>query len=222
MKKDKKFIITAVLCGLLFLVSIVGVVIGLTSANHTGLLYVCYLTDRAIPISYLQDVDPGGLNIGLCEPKELKWCKNRLKTGVARVGAPPTDDDYTVARQAFLNINAQMNLPIFAVGDYEKYEVLVEFGHPSIGSKAPANVTFYRTGNDQCVSKAIIKVKNVVHVRDIFRVLLHEGGHALGLAHDDYPGSVMYASPDNDVWITPTLDRFEDHDRDVIRFAFSE
>lgn len=194
-------IVTIVVATVIFAVTLVLLVFALSKHDEPGLLAVCWEDGKAHYTGCQTPTEP------------LQWNKRDfpLRVAVLPVDNQPTTEGESTARLVVRDWNSQLRFQAFA---------------PELVQPSEANVfLFYGTaydpsnheGGDTSHRMLRNRMQASVHVASVstnvieYRILFHEMGHVLGLAHDPFPASAMYpntleSSEDDLVLMTVTQD----------------
>lgn len=197
-------IIMIVVAAVLAVGAIVGVIYGVTTHTEPGLLTVCWNLDGTA------DYTPG------CSgSSELRWDRDRIPLVV---DAPPDSDEVT---EAVSIVNDQIGCEVLRL-------------HPGAGLTADVNVALDQPLEVGATQEpggsarhlrgasgrmfAVVETTNVTNPTLKTRVLVHEFGHVLGLAHDPFQSSIMYPTqPDSE---EPDFVRFTDSDQALLNSMY--
>lgn len=153
-----------------------GVLYGVLSHKEPGFMEVCWQNGQAIYTN--------------CEKTQpLKWSKTELPL-VYFIDFDSAHKVYvesvTTAAQAW---NREIGSDVFKrTEDKSKAKVLVQWG--SVTGNAGGYTS--HQGDDSGPKRAEVTLVEASDVRAVHRFAMHELGHVLGLAHDDFKSSVMF------------------------------
>lgn len=184
------------------------------------LLPVAILTHEEAGLLTACDTPNGSLNYdGQCF--EVKWDKEQFPLSVSIYTDnrhPPADPDDALSYVVDL-INARLGFTALQKSSSPNADIRIEFEAASLVgdswlSDASGAVLHHRgdDGNLWCE----VRTWNNGTVEMVDKVLTHELGHCLGLAHDDFASSAMYYSVEPDGPVLSRL-RITDHDRKLLR-----
>lgn len=200
-KRTKLGVLLAVF-GALLLSALIGIGVGLYRHTEPTFLLVCWQDDESA--IYVSGIEGG--NTGPCStPVELHWHPDVLPLDVRIVALSGMafdlnfDLEVQATRAAIRTINARLGYQAlnFSLGHGD---VLVHFGIPSELGAPVADCRHFALNGTGLAYRAEIRVRNVEGAIELHQVMVHELGHALGLAHDDYQGSVMYWGTGDVLW----------------------
>lgn len=194
---------------LLFLSVAILLPIAILTHEESGLLTAC-------------DTPSGHLNYdGECY--EVKWEKDQFPLSVSiytNNPHPPADPDDALKYAVDL-INDSLGFTALARSSSPHADIRIEFEAASAGgtwlSDASGAVLHHR--NEDGFLWCEVRTWNNGTVEMVDKVLTHELGHCLGLAHDDFQGSAMYHSVEPDGPVLSRL-RITDHDRKLLRALY--
>lgn len=172
-------------------VVVVALVYGFATYREPGLVRVCDGPGRVARYS-----PPA-----VCDAHDLVWPRDRIPLRVGPA-APAVVD-------AVREVNSQMGFALLRMGEPADVTITLGVSHESSWHDAAAT-----TWHDLAPMHAEIRVSNVGDVATLHAVLVHELGHALGLAHADAEDAVMYPVAGGV--------RFTDADRAIMRRLYGE
>lgn len=202
--------------GVVAVIAIVLVVVGVTTHTEAGLLKICWQDSKAY---YQQDIENRDKQGECANPVKAKWSKERLPLEIV-----PSSDlgnlknkhiDRT--KSAIKLVNGQLGFKAVKYKAEAPGDVYVEWDHAyNQGSSQPGDCRHYLESGKMY---GLIKMRAVGGNRYSYRILVHELGHcALGLAHDDFEGSIMYSPvPDDSMEDKMRFTRFSDHDVELLQ-----
>ena len=131
--------------------------------------------------------------------KELRWTKNQFPLSVTTSNRGEPTRDANVA-EAISNVNSQMGFKAFTLWgpDADKdatVNVTLDVPAERNWTDAGGQVRHARANG---VMRATVQVTNIGDIATLHRVLVHEFGHVLGLAHDDFEDSAMWPTISGD------------------------
>lgn len=189
-------IIMIVVAAVLAVGAVVGVIYGVTTHTEPGLLRVCWNLDGTADYS-----------AQCATPSDLRWDRNRIPL---IVDAPPDSDEVT---EAVSIVNDQIGCEVLRLrpGAGLTADVNIALDQPLlVGSEEPGGSTRHSRGESGRMF-ATVETTNVTNPTLKTRVLVHEFGHVLGLAHDPFEASIMFPTqPDSE---EPDFIRFTDADQ---------
>jgi hypothetical protein len=153
-----------------------GVLYGVLTHREPGFMDVCWKKGYA-------------LYSGCEKTTPLKWSKADLPL-TYYIDFDETHKVYVESvTTAALAWNREIGAEVFKrAEDKSKAKVLVQWG--SVRDNAGGSTQ--HTGDDSGPKQAVVTLVDASDVRAVHRYAMHELGHVLGLAHDDFKSSVMY------------------------------
>lgn len=183
--------------------AIVGVIVGVTTHEEAGLLRVCW--------------EGGSANYsGQCSgAAALRWERSRMPLTVASV------EDGSLSAAIDL-VNDQIGCEVLRLDTQAGSEADVVVSLDSVievGRDREGGATHHAL-NDEVGMQAYVDVMAVGDPHMKMRVLVHEFGHVLGLAHDHYERSIMFPTQVNSEDLQFTM--FSQSDRELLRGLYCE
>ena len=203
------------------------IVWGVTHHTEGEMLEVCWTDDGRAGYINTSEIEAGEVINGPCErPEELAWPQEQIPITFAPVtddGQPMAADapEARVLGQAVTDLNRQVGFELFRLGTgLQHSDAEVRFGGAFLGgegapSPPPGYATHTRLGG-ATMYRGNVWIRSDVGSSDrlLFLVLEHELLHLPGLAHDDFPSSIMFPLT-HDEWETGTMSTAHVTDRDV-------
>jgi len=167
-----------VLAGVVFAAALAGVLYGVLTHKEPGFLTVCW---------------QGGVAVytGDCTPKvELKWKKEKIPLPIYLDLDAHADKNYRESVIGALKMwNREIGEVFTLVPTKDKAVVQVSWGSKTAGDHSGGYTRHHgKDGPERC--EVVLTEPSDVHA--VMRYAAHELGHALGLAHDEAPRSIMY------------------------------
>lgn len=187
------------------------------------LLPVAILTHEEAGLLTACDTPSGELNYeGMCAPVEWEPSQFPLDVVVSTTNPHPAADPGEATRSAIDLINSRLGFTALRISSSSSSEVRIdletaqEVGVSSMHDTGGSALHHREEGHLWCE----IHTWNNGTVEMLDKVLVHELGHCLGLAHDDFPDSAMYPEmhPDGDRLTRP---RITDSDRALLRELYN-
>ncbi len=155
--------------------------------------------------------ESGSVNYSLlCEhPQPIVWPRESIPLHV------------DVDSPAVAIINSQFACPLLTVAPTDDAEIRVTLDAPSEGGRGPGGFTSHYTVSGRL--HAYVQTQLLGGPGEVgrtIRVLTHELGHALGLAHDPFHSSVMYPITDWEPTMEPV--RFTQVDRSLLNALYCD
>jgi hypothetical protein len=226
--KKKKNILAVVLVAVLVIVAIFGIGWGFMHHSEETLLKVCWNDSQA---EYVGETEVKSIDC-LGQTEELIYPGQQIPLTVTTISysnslLTPDARDSKVIASAVDTINSQFGFELMKMAYRSdainedgliKASVIVHTqvaytpGSRALSSKVPGWAVHSRRadGSIQCD----VYIRGGLSERYMYRVAVHELGHAIGFAHDDFKGSVMYPLTADDTESEHMLpSRFTDADR---------
>lgn len=219
-KKPKNIILT-VLTAVLFAACAVCLVWAITNHTEKTLMRVCWVND----VAHYQDKEESAD----CPVEELIWPKQQIPIEVIPITStsqPLAEDtrEMEILRHTTSDINAQLGFELLKITkQLHEADADVQFGILISQEQLPPGRTFHmRVGRK---IRGFVQIRSDVGTEDrlLFLVLRHELLHLAGLAHDDYPMSVMFpvTAPEWDI-ANMTTAFISDDDKAALRRLYKQ
>ena len=123
----------------------------------------------------------------------------------------------SIVHEEMRTMNERLGTQVFSAA-HDPADIVVHTGLPPEGADCPEDGggCFVLEGYDGTYVHCDVYVYNNPDIAIEADVVAHELGHCLGLAHDDYDGSIMYPVQSHH-WFPP---RISDADREALRKAY--
>lgn len=170
------------------------------NSGEPGLMSVCWQPDGQ-----------ANVDLTVCSnPEEVRWQREDFPLRVRG----PQDQHLT---NAILAVNSQIGCNLLEYQESDgssNFDILVSLNVPmDSGSDHPGGETRFRRDGFHRM-KAYVNMFGNTHGSDVFaKSLLHELGHALGLGHDYWNGSIMREQQRSGLEFV----RFSDNDRRLLQ-----
>ena len=169
--------------------------------NESGFMKVCWNADGTANFN----------DLSCSEPEEIVWERDRLPLVVS---ASETHSDEI--RKAIGEVNSAAGCEVlrFPGVDAPVFDVAVSTDVPQIagGPHLGGGTGFRRSTTHRIRAFVNIYAGSLEDPSIGIKVLMHEFGHVLGLAHDDWNGSIMRLGQRSGLEFV----RFSDHDQDIL------
>lgn len=192
--KRKQIIVLAV-AAVIAVAAVVLLIVGLTTHRERTLLEVCWSPDGRA--GYLGDVEKNE-SVTCTGHEELVWPRKQLPITLTAVedleasfSLSDGDRRVKVLRQAIQNISRELGFEAFVWTPVDTTSSIVYFGGAVNADPSPGHIAHRRTESGL---EADVFIRSDVESSDrlLYRVLMHELLHVLGLAHDDFQASIMF------------------------------
>lgn len=167
--------------------AIIGISIGIANHQEEGLLNVVWTDNRATYEPIRDEVTT-----------ELTWPKEQIPILISVIDPageylPISSEEVNEVRQAIDDFNDQVGFDLFefsSTPDVEDASVI--WGLPiEVGRNSPAGLVSHRRLSNGEI-QGLVRLWETTSIRTTHQVLMHELGHLIGLAHDDFQDSLMY------------------------------
>lgn len=192
------------LIGLVY--AILSATMGQRPASEAGLSQVCW-----------NDAGLASYDLSECassEAQEIRWPDSDIPLSVRATGTTGEIDTLT---SAISLINDQVGCQLLELSDPatsdRSLDVLVSFGVPmTSGQDHPGGSVQFRRDALQRQTAYVDVYASALNADMLHKVLAHELGHVLGLAHDDWDGSIMRPMQTTEVGFV----RLSDYDQNLL------
>ena len=232
-KKPVNIAITVVV-GLMFVGGIIALIWGVTRHTEPVFQDVCVWNDGVYYTTATNDTLSLDTDVNCSVvPGNTLWTKQDFPLRIAAYdpdNTPLTADHeaWRVIDQAIIDTNTQFGFQVFE-RNTEKAQVRIQWGVPyeantphgkAVGFVRHSYTTLLtqdlvpREDTSERHLEALVGMRAVASIRFAYIVLMHEFGHVIFLAHDDYTASVMYpvGNDDSTSFDSTNWTRFTDMD----------
>lgn len=188
---------------ILAVAAVVLLVWGITHHTESALLEVCWVEGPENDLREARYVEGAEQSHGACEgSEELVWSSEQVPITLAPVaidGTPMDSDapEVRVLQQVVADLNRQVAFELYRLGGgLQPSDAEVAFGAllaRGAENPPPGYTRHTRLGRtDTLRGYVVIRSDVLADERLLYLVLEHELLHLAGLAHDDFPASIMY------------------------------
>jgi len=178
------------------------IVWGVTHHSEGEMLQVCWTDDGRPGYIDTSQIEEGEPVNGPCDrPEELVWPQKQIPIAVTATtpdgeALGPDSDESKALAHAVSDFNSQVGFTLLRMErELGSANAVVRLGgafQAGGESPPPGYVTHRRMPGGQLRANVYIRSDVAADSRLLHVVLLHEFGHLVGLAHDDFTLSIMY------------------------------
>lgn len=189
----RKLITWGAIVGALFIAALVTISYAVSTHTEPVWLFACPTVGGAA--EYTEPVE-GSTQRACDDPQPVRWRSSdfplTVQASSARGHLSPLDR--RVLEGALRAFNAQVGFHAFALSLDIPFPQVSIVLHVPTEAGAPAATVRHWLRDDGTIVAAMVEVGNVPDDATLHVVLLHEAGHVVGLAHDEWVGSLMSAT----------------------------